>query len=173
MRDLFTASNFCKFDQPWQDKVDTAFFRGTATGGGTIIETNQRLHLAHLSNLWKKQEEDEMEKNNRVSLPSLKIPILLLDAEITAWNLRDKKIARHPMTFVRKQRFEIISAGKHHYIPMYEQSRFKYILYVEGHCAANRYAFLMRLGSVILKVTSKCVADEMVLIVHQILFKII
>ncbi|CAI5736565.1 unnamed protein product [Peronospora destructor] len=53
-RDLFTANNFRKFYKPWKDKVDTAFFRGSATGGGTTIETNQRLHLAHLSNTWKK-----------------------------------------------------------------------------------------------------------------------
>ncbi|EQC28953.1 hypothetical protein SDRG_13290 [Saprolegnia diclina VS20] len=154
VRDLFTASNFKKFDLPWEDKVDTAFFRGTATGGGTTIDTNQRLHLAHLSNLWKTESEYH----------HLMHPLPYLDAEITAWNLRDKKIAKNPMTFVRKERFQgrgEFTAGKHHYIPMYEQSKYKYILYVEGHCAANRYAFLMRLGGVILKVTSKCVADEM------------
>ncbi|OQS01999.1 hypothetical protein THRCLA_05599 [Thraustotheca clavata] len=154
VRDLFTASNFKNFDKPWEDKVNTAFFRGTATGGGTTIDTNQRLHLAHLSNLWKTESE----------YLHLMEPLPYLDAEITAWNLRDKKIAKSPMTFVRKERFQgrgEFTAGKHHYIPMYEQSKYKYILYVEGHCAANRYAFLMRLGGVILKVTSKCVADEM------------
>jgi hypothetical protein len=31
-RDLFTAANLKKFDTPWADKVNTAFFRGTATG---------------------------------------------------------------------------------------------------------------------------------------------
>jgi len=80
---------------------------------------------------------------------SLGVPYL--DAEVTAWNLRDKKIAGQPMSFLRKEKFKF-SAGKQHFIPIYEQSRYKYILYVEGHCAANRYAFLMRLGSVILKV---------------------
>ncbi|KAH9196755.1 hypothetical protein AeNC1_001276 [Aphanomyces euteiches] len=149
VRDLFTASNFKKFDKPWEEKVNTAFFRGTATGGGTTIKTNQRLHLA-----WKTEPE----------FYHLMHPVPCLDAEITAWNLRDKKIAGSPMTFVRRDDFKgrgEFTAGKQHYIPMYEQSKFKYILYVEGHCAANRYAFLMRLGSVILKVTSKCVADEM------------
>ena len=29
--------------------MNTAFFRGSATGGGTTIETNQRLHLAQMS----------------------------------------------------------------------------------------------------------------------------
>ncbi|CAN0009639.1 unnamed protein product, partial [Ectocarpus sp. 8 AP-2014] len=37
----------------------------------------------------------------------------------------------------------------------------RYLVYVEGHCAACRYGFMMRLGSVILKVTSRCVADSM------------
>ncbi|ETV78772.1 hypothetical protein, variant 1 [Aphanomyces astaci] len=154
VRDLFTASNFKKFDKAWEDKVDTAFFRGTATGGGTTKESNQRLNLAYLSNLWKKEPE----------FHHMVHPVPYLDAQITAWNLRDKKIAGHPMTFLRKDKFKgrgEFTAGKEHYIPMYEQSKFKYILYVEGHCAANRYAFLMRLGSVILKVSSKCVADEM------------
>lgn len=38
------------------------------------------------------------------------------------------------------------------FVPIYEQARYKYLIYVEGHCAACRYSFLMRLGSVILKV---------------------
>ena len=32
-RDLFTAANLKKFEVPWEEKVPTAFFRGTATGG--------------------------------------------------------------------------------------------------------------------------------------------
>lgn len=31
-RDLFTPGNLKRFDCAWQDKVPTAFFRGTATG---------------------------------------------------------------------------------------------------------------------------------------------
>ena len=33
VRDLFTAANLKKFDKPWSEKRDVAFFRGTATGG--------------------------------------------------------------------------------------------------------------------------------------------
>ena len=47
-RDLFTAANLKKFEVPWGDKVPTAFFRGTATGGGVTVETNQRLHIAQV-----------------------------------------------------------------------------------------------------------------------------
>uniref|UniRef100_M4BXL6 Glycosyl transferase CAP10 domain-containing protein n=1 Tax=Hyaloperonospora arabidopsidis (strain Emoy2) TaxID=559515 RepID=M4BXL6_HYAAE len=161
-RDLFTANNFQKFYKPWHDKVNTAFFRGSATGGGTTIETNQRLHLAHLSNTWKKDPtmngEAERDAGGGDNANEELVP--LLNAEVTTWNLRDKKIAGKPITFLRHKDF-IFEGGRQHFIPIYEQSKFKYILYVEGHCAANRYAFLMRLGSVILKVESRCVADEM------------
>jgi hypothetical protein len=108
--------------------------------------------LAHLSNTWKNEAEFNGDSTGD--------DVPFLNAEVTTWNLRDKKIAGKPMTFLRNKSF-IFDAGRQHFIPIYEQSKFKYILYVEGHCAANRYAFLMRLGSVILKVTSRCVADEM------------
>jgi hypothetical protein len=53
-RDLFTEENFRKFERSWDDgRVATAFFRGTATGGGTKVENNQRLKVADLSDKWK------------------------------------------------------------------------------------------------------------------------
>lgn len=33
-RDLFTRENLKKFERSWEEKIPTAFFRGTATGGG-------------------------------------------------------------------------------------------------------------------------------------------
>mmetsp|Transcript_9767 Transcript_9767/g.10855 ORF Transcript_9767/g.10855 Transcript_9767/m.10855 type:complete len:709 (+) Transcript_9767:45-2171(+) len=145
-RDLFTEKNFLNFEQKWEDKVNTAFFRGTATGGGTTIDNNQRLKLAHLSHTWKKTENDDIPTS--------------LDAAIVGWNLRDKKIANSPMTYLRPRDFEF-TAGRHHFTPIYEQSKYKYLVYVDGHCAACRYGFMMRLGSVILKVASQQVADRM------------
>jgi len=53
------------------------------------------------------------------------------------------------------------TAGKQHFTPIYEQSKYKYLVYVDGHCAACRYGFMMRLGSVILKVAPRQVADTM------------
>jgi hypothetical protein len=147
-RDLFTEANFRKFERAWDDnRVPTAFFRGTATGGGTTIETNQRLMVAHLSNEWK----EDPEKGGEVPF---------LDAAIVGWNLRDKKIADRPMTFLRSKDFDF-TAGREHFTPIYEQSKYKYLVYVDGHCAACRYGFMMRLGSVILKVAPRQVADRM------------
>mgnify|MGYP003865582359 CR=1 FL=1 len=147
-RDLFADSNFSKFERAWDDdRVSTAFFRGTASGGGTTIETNQRLKLAQLSQSWK---EHPIKGGNEP----------YLDAALTGWNLRDKKIAGSPMTFLRPPQFEF-TAGRQHYTPIYEQSKYKYLVYVDGHCAASRYGFLLRLGSVILKVESRQVADRL------------
>ena len=95
--------------------------------------------VAHLGNLWK----TDPEKGGDVPF---------VDAAIVGWNMRDKKTADGPMTFLRPTNFNF-DAGKHHFTPIYEQSRYKYLIYVDGHCAACRYGFMMRLGSVILKVT--------------------
>lgn len=147
-RDLFTEENFRKFERSWDDgRVATAFFRGTATGGGTTIHNNQRLMVTHLGHLWK----DDPEKGGDEPF---------VNAQIVGWNMRDKKTADEPMTFLRPKNFGF-DAGKHHFTPIYEQSKYKYLIYVDGHCAACRYGFMMRLGSVILKVAPRQVADTM------------
>lgn len=182
-RDLFTEGNFSKFQRAWEDKTNTAFFRGTATGGGVTAETNQRLRLALLSHEWsldptrnggvqvdipvrkRPRLEEELEQSDS---QSAKVAARgcgvggapYLDAKITGWNLRDKKVAGVPMTFLRKSDFPF-KGGKENFTPIFQQSSFKYLIYVEGHCAACRYGFMMRLGSVILKVESLCVADQM------------
>ena len=57
-RDLFTEANFRKFERGWdENRVATAFFRGTATGGGTSADNNQRLKVAQLSHQWKNDLE--------------------------------------------------------------------------------------------------------------------
>lgn len=53
-RDLFTENNFRQFERSWDEgRVATAFFRGTATGGGTTVHNNQRLKVASMSHEWK------------------------------------------------------------------------------------------------------------------------
>ena len=141
-----------KFDTPWEAKVPTAFFRGTATGGGVTVETNQRLHIAHISYEWSQQQQQQ---------PTEDPPHL--DAKIVGWNLRDKKIASSKMTCVTKADFKgtLGENLQDNFVEIYKQSSYKYLVYVEGHCAACRYGFMMQLGSTILKVESRCVADQM------------
>ena len=45
-RDLFTEANFQNFKCTWEEKSNTAFFRGTATGGGVTIDDNQVSRLS-------------------------------------------------------------------------------------------------------------------------------
>ena len=73
-RDLFTEANFRKFERAWDDgRVATAFFRGTATGGGTTVDDNQRIKVASLSYEWK----DDPVKGGAEPF---------LDAAIVGWN---------------------------------------------------------------------------------------
>ena len=154
-RDLFTKANLDKFERPWEEKVPVAFFRGTATGGGTTIDLNQRLHLAHVS--WQWERDPALNGSGGGGDPAHPY----LDAKITGWNLRDKKVAGKGMNHVIKENFPFNGDKAKNFVEIYKQSSYKYLLYVEGHCAACRYGFMMLLGSVILKVDSKCVADQM------------
>lgn len=65
------------------------------------------------------------------------------------------------MTHIRPKEFPFSGDKATNFVPIYQQSSFKYLIYAEGHCAACRYGFMMQLGSVILKVESQCVADQM------------
>eukprot|EP01038_Epipyxis_sp_PR26KG_P014521 gene14521-19494_t len=154
-RDLFTINNLKKFERPWDEKVPIAFFRGTATGGGVTVETNQRVHLAQVSYDWSLLPE------YNGSIPSINNGHPFIDAKITGWNLRDKKISNSKMTFLHTKNFLFDGDKAKNFVEIYKQSTYKYLIYAEGHCAACRYGFMMQLGSVILKVTSKCVADSM------------
>ena len=127
---------------PWTDKIATAFFRGSATGVGTTPATNQRLHLATLSVEWTEQHKG----------------VPLLDAGITSWNTRDKKAQGEPVRHIQP---DTLSITLQPYVPLAAQRRYRYLLYVDGHCAASRYSQLMRTGSVILKVASQVQASEL------------
>lgn len=148
---MFTTENLMKFEVPWSKKEPTAFFRGSATGGGVTLDTNQRLKVSHLHEIW--SHIPELNGSKGSSFP-------YLNAKITGWNLRDKKVADSKMTFIHMDKFDF-EGNKGNRVPIYEQSKYKYILYIEGHCAACRYGFMMMLNSVILKVKSRTVADSM------------
>ena len=51
---------------------------------------------------------------------------MLLDAKITGWNVRDKKLKGQSLSYIIPGKFKF-TGGKHNYIPMYEQSKYKYI----------------------------------------------
>ena len=109
-------------DVAWADRAATAFFRGSSTGPGVDAATNQRIRLAALSQEWAKSAAyNEANAVDRVPF---------LNAGIVSWNMRDRKLQGRPMTYVRPEYLQITKVAR---VPMYEQMKYKYHIYVEGH----------------------------------------
>jgi hypothetical protein len=121
----------------WNKKKDIAIFRGSATGCGITIETNQRLMAAYLST-----------QNYK-----------LLDVGITNWNPRLKKYTDKPLGFINKRSLsnkqDNISLDDGTFINNYDKSCHKYILNIDGHVSAFRLSFELSMNSVILLVESE------------------
>ena len=128
---------------PWKNKKATAQFRGGATGCGITRHTNQRLHIAKLSQQWK--TDSRYNENNTID----KIPFL--NAGITSYNVRDKKDYKNPVDVINIQKLNI---QKSDYLSRDDQQYYKYVVYIDGHVAAERLIFELNSGSVILKVES-------------------
>lgn len=131
----------------WHERVPTAVFRGRATGGGTTPDDNQRLALAALATRWAAAGH-AYARGNAVD------GYAYLDAGITAWDTRDRKVSRNtPVTFLRprelQRRFGIRLVRR---LSLQAQAQFKYAVYVQGHSAAMRYGALMAAGCLILRV---------------------
>ena len=136
-RDYHSYPSINDFTIEWKNKKETAVFRGSTTGSGVTIDTNMRLKLAYLSVITKSN-------------------IPLLDAGITKWQLRPRKIKTNPylqtidITELNKLGIQLSS-----FLTPIEQSSYKYIINVEGHVASFRLSLEMAMGSCILLVDSK------------------
>lgn len=108
----------------WKQKIEKAVFRGASTGSGLTPATNQRL---------KALEMGHQHRN-------------MLDVGITKWNLRPRKLedAEYLQTI---ERDNYPKATK---LSLQDQSRYKYILTLEGHVAAYRLSYELSSGSVVL-----------------------
>lgn len=113
----------------WMKRRDALVFRGSATGRGTTPATNRRLQLATM-----RDEQAGM------------------DVGVVSWNDRWKCTERGAAP-TRPNAATLQRAGIHLVprVSMEQQRQYRYVLYLAGHCAANRYSQLMRQGSVILK----------------------
>jgi hypothetical protein len=128
------------FELDWSKKVPTAFFRGASTGCGVTVETNPRLKLALLS------KRSPVEKG-----------VPLLDAGISKWNCRPRKIINQPYLEVidpvqLKKQYDLDTVP---FLSPEEQSRYKYIINVDGHVSAFRLSLELSMGSVVLLQESK------------------
>ena len=116
---------------PWNDKCGVALFRGSSTGQGITAKDNARIHLCSLE------------------------PCSWLDAKLTGHNSRFRVcrdgIVRAPPSASRKARQE----ARQYFMPLQEQEKFKYIVYVDGHAASSRLGTMLRMGSVTLRVAPR------------------
>jgi len=119
----------------WESTAQVAVFRGSATGYGIQPESNTRIALV----LWAREHED------------------LVDAKFVSYNYRDKAVYADEATivvdFLRPATLGLPALSAWMPLPA-QTAAFRYLLYVDGHCASNRYGALMMAGRVILKVQS-------------------
>ena len=125
------------FVTPWEEKIPTAVFRGTTTGCGVTVQTNPRLKVSFMS------------KNQTIDASG----IPYLDAGITKWNTRPRKLEGTKDL----QIIDVDSVGfdKVEFLNYEQQSKYKYIIHIEGHVEAFRLSSELAMRMVILKVDSQ------------------
>jgi len=122
----------------WENKKPIALFRGSSTGKGILIEDNMRLKVSYMSSLNLKDEKDNLN---------------YLDAGITKWNVRARKISNSKK--LQTIDVESLPFGLSNYLSLKEQSEYKYIIHIDGHVSAFRLSLELSLKSVILIVESE------------------
>jgi len=123
----------CSFNNDWKTKKSIAVFRGSSTGFGTDIETNNRLKISYLSTIEKNKE--------------------YIDAGITKWNTRPRKFINSE--YLQTINIEKLPFGLIEPLTPYEQSNYKYIIHIDGHVSAFRLSYELNMLSVILIVDSE------------------
>lgn len=121
------------FDMPWIDRKPTAVFRGSTTGCGVTVNSNQRLRLAYIA-------------SNTGSLDG----IPLLDAGVTKWKTRPRQIEGSELQTIEPGRlmpFDLVS-----YLTPSQQSHYKYIINVAGHVSAFRLSYELSMGCTVIMV---------------------
>ena len=141
------SNNYIKTNEPkWDDKINTAFFRGGATGCGIDVYTNPRLNITKINNDWK--NNSEYNENNKID----KIPFL--DAGVIKFSNRNRAV-NGTLKFQNVRELKNKGVVPVNYVDHEKQSKYKYIIYIEGNSAAYRLSYMLSKNSVILKVESK------------------
>lgn len=121
----------------FKSKIPTAVFRGSSTGDGFTVETNQRLKISYLSSLKKKDKDGN----------------LILDCGITKWNSRCKKLKNSTkLQVIDPASFPF---GLANFLSLEEQRKYKYIVHIDGHVSAFRLSSMLSLNCCMLIVESK------------------
>lgn len=122
---------------PWESKKPIAVFRGASTGCGVTIDTNIRLKLAHISHQSKKDKD---------GLP-------LLDAGITEWNIRARKLQGEK--YLQTIETKSLPFGLVGRLTPQQQAEYKYVINVDGHVSAYRLSLELESGFCVLLAGSK------------------
>lgn len=130
-----------QYETAWSAKTPTAVFRGAATGSGWTAGDNQRIRLARVAVDCNRSASDS---------------IMLLDVKLTGKEeVRFKK--NGSSRYVRFVLPEDTGATQDpsSSLSSRQQSRYKYVIYVEGNVAAYRLCNLFAMGSVVIYVESE------------------
>lgn len=121
-------------DIPWKNRKNIAVFRGSSTGYGLDEKTNMRIYVSLLS----------LTYND------------ILDAGITKWNLRPRKMKEkgNKITFQTFSKDIIEKLPLKSYMTLKEQCSYKYIINIDGHVKAFRQSIELGTGSVSIIVES-------------------
>jgi hypothetical protein len=123
------------FNTNWDSKKSIAVFRGGSTGCGVTVETNMRLKVSYLSYL------NTLDTDGKP----------FLDAGITKWNLRPRKIKGNEyLQTIEKDSLGIWASTNASFLSPEQQSNYKYIIHIDGHVSAFRLSLELGMGSVIL-----------------------
>ncbi len=129
--------SFTMENVPWEQRKPIAVFRGASTGCGVTVETNPRLKLAYISKHTPRDDDGNP----------------LLDAGITEWNLRPRKLKgeKYLKTIdIKNIGFELVPR-----MSPQDQAKYKYLVNVDGHVAAYRLSLELESGTCILLANSK------------------
>jgi hypothetical protein len=123
------------YNPNWDAKKNMAVFRGSATGCGTTPESNPRLHLY------------EIAKSNSS----------IMDVKLIGLNEKIKVDEEGYVQVINSRNYPRMNKDykEEHSLTPKEQSKFKYIIHVQGHVAAFRLTRELGYGSLILKVQTK------------------
>jgi hypothetical protein len=135
------------FSISWKEKKPIAVFRGSSTGSGVTDKYTDK-------------HTDKYTFNPRIKIARMSAESprdsdgsFLLDAGITQWNLRPRKICGEK--FIKTIDVRALKIDTVRRLSSMEQARYKYIVYIQGHAAAFRLSLQLGMGSVILMVDSE------------------
>lgn len=123
-----------EFNNNFESKHPIAVFRGSSTGIGVTVRTNQRLFVCHVST--SKENVD------------MKDGLPLIDAKLSSFNRRPRKLMNDGyVRTIATEKLQHLIGNEMSYV---EQSQYKYILHIPGHSCAYRLTIELFFGSVIL-----------------------